>query len=316
MRWQGLTNGEDRRLVKRVVGLVLGGWFLVVVLPAIALWTPLFPVKSKDDVENIKSVLQQFGTYGDFFGVLNCLFSGLALIGVAYAVVLQSRDLHNQQEDMERNAKASEVQIQLQREEMERNAEASKLQSRLQQEEMERNAGASELQNRLAAYQSLADHHRDRRNTAGRDSLLAARSRGRETAYAELMKLVLLQIEGRRSEHPYGDHPARVRNLRNQYETDRHLILNHEDEFGPVREHLLHLVEEIAALVELVRNNPAVDTLLEQAGHAVNAAVEPERAMDQPEATAEQIRAYQIEVADTAFRSAVEAVRALGFDIP
>jgi hypothetical protein len=279
MTWHGLTNEQDRRLVRRVVWLVLGGWFIVVILPAIALWTPLFPVKSKEEVENIKSVLQQFGTYGDMFGLLNCLFSGLALIGVAYAIVLQSRDLHNQQEELKRNAKASE------------------------------------LQNRLAAYQSLADHHRDRRDTAGNDRLLRARSRGREVAYAELMKLVLLEIEGRRAPHPYGDHPARIRNLRNQYETDRHLILNHEDEFGPVREHLLHLVEEIAALVELVRTNPAADDLLAQAGHAVNGAVEPEPAMDQPEATAEQVREYQIRQADTAFRSAVEAVRALGFEV-
>jgi hypothetical protein len=231
-------------------------------------------------------LLQQFGTYGDMFGLLNCLFSGLALIGVAYAIVLQRRDLLNQQLDMKRNARASE------------------------------------LQNRLGAYESLADHHRDRRDNAGQDALLKARSRGREIAYAELMKSVLLEIEahavGRelpRSPNPYGDHPARVRNLRNSYQSDRDLVANPSDPFGPVEDHLLHLVEEIAALTELVRNNERADELLLAAGHAVNAAVRPEEAMDRPEATPEEVRAYQVSAADAAFRDAVEAVRALGIPL-
>ena len=248
MVWKGLTDAGDRRFVWTVVGLVVAGWLLVALLPLLSFSTPLFDVNTPEQVEQVKSVLQQFGTYGDMFGFLNCLFSGLALIGVAYAVILQSRDLHNQQEEMGRNARASE------------------------------------LQNRLAAYQSLANHHRDRRDTAGRDILLAARSRGRETAYAELMKLVLLEIEGQQVEHPYGDHPARVRNLRNRYEEDRDLVANPDDSFGPVQGHLLDLVEEIAALTELVRNNARVDQLLLEAGHAVNGAVDPGPAMDQPEA--------------------------------
>jgi hypothetical protein len=126
---------------------------------------------------------------------------------------------------------------------------------------------------------------------------------------------VLLEIEGRQVEHPYGDHPARVRNLGNRYEEDRDLVANPDDSFGPVQGHLLDLVEEIAALTELVRNNASVDQLLLEAGHAVNGAVDPGPAMDQPEAGPERVRAYQIEAANTAFRSTVEAVRALGFDI-
>ncbi len=188
---------------------------------------------------------------------------------------------------------------------------------------MQRTARASELQNRLAAYQSLADHHRYQRDTAGTDILLEARSRGRERAYAELMKAVLLEIEAHAAGHEepmsppsYSDHPARVRNLRNRYQDDRRLVANPADPFGPVEEHLLNLVEEIAALTELVRNSDAVQDLLLEAGHAVNAAERPQEAMDNPEATAEQIREYQIAAADTAFGSAVEAVQTLGFVIP
>ncbi len=45
------------------------------------------------------------------FGALNCLFSGAAMIGVAYAVILQRRELHHQQVEIEkgRNDRANEA---------------------------------------------------------------------------------------------------------------------------------------------------------------------------------------------------------------
>lgn len=287
MTGHDVLGGKERKFVRGVLIAVFTAWFLVGLLPVIALVTPVFRVRTDAEVERVKSVLQQFGTYGDMFGLLNCLFSGLALAGVAYAIVLQIRDLDNQRRDMGRNARASE------------------------------------LQNRLAAYQSLADHHRYQRDNARSDILLEARSRGRERAYAELMKVVLLEIEahaaGRDAPETtrlYDEHAARVRNLRNRYREDRTSVTNAADPFGPVQQHLLDLVEEVAALTEMVRNNLAVDSLLLQAGHAVNAAVQPEEAMGQPESSPEQIRDYQIGAADEAFQAAIEAVRALGYAIP
>ena len=46
---------------------------------------------------------QQFGTFGDMFGCLNVLFSGLELVGVAYAVILQDRQLRHQQAEIEKS---------------------------------------------------------------------------------------------------------------------------------------------------------------------------------------------------------------------
>jgi len=269
MDWKGLTDKDDRRFVKKVFGAVVAGWLLIAALPAIALWTSLFPIKTKEEIEIIESVLRQFGTYGDMFGLLNCLFSGLALIGVAYAIVLQSRDLHNQQRE-------------------------------------------SKLQNRLTAYQSLADHHRDRRDSAGDDKVLKAQCRGREIAYAEMMKAVLREIEGRQATNPFSDHADNIRNRRNQYQEYRHMLDDPQGVFDPVEEPLLGLVEEIAALTELVRDNADAERLLRASDQAANRAVNPEPAMDRPEADLPEIRAFQLAQADLAFQQAIEAARVLG----
>lgn len=39
------------------------------------------------------------GTYGDMFGGVNALFSGLAFVGIVYTFLLQRRDLNNSKED-------------------------------------------------------------------------------------------------------------------------------------------------------------------------------------------------------------------------
>lgn len=41
------------------------------------------------------------GTFGDMFGAINTLFSGLAFAGVIYAVFLQSKELKLQREELE-----------------------------------------------------------------------------------------------------------------------------------------------------------------------------------------------------------------------
>jgi hypothetical protein len=48
------------------------------------------------------TTLSQLGTYGDMFGALTCLFTGLGFVGAGYAVILQLRALRHQQDEMER----------------------------------------------------------------------------------------------------------------------------------------------------------------------------------------------------------------------
>ena len=68
--------------------------------------------------------LETRGQFGDSFGGLNALFSGLAFAGVIYAVLLQRRELQLQREE-----------LRLTREELRRGAEAQ-----AQQAEMQRSA--------------------------------------------------------------------------------------------------------------------------------------------------------------------------------
>lgn len=42
------------------------------------------------------------GTFGDMFGAVNALFSGLAFAGVVYAILLQRKDLELQKQDLEK----------------------------------------------------------------------------------------------------------------------------------------------------------------------------------------------------------------------
>lgn len=52
--------------------------------------------------------VQEMGQFGDSFGVLTSLFSGLALAGVVYTVLLQRQELKAMKEEMSRTSKAHE----------------------------------------------------------------------------------------------------------------------------------------------------------------------------------------------------------------
>jgi len=51
--------------------------------------------------------------FGDMFGALNALFSGLALAGVIYAVWIQTEDVKTNQAHIEKSIKASEISAKL-----------------------------------------------------------------------------------------------------------------------------------------------------------------------------------------------------------
>lgn len=70
------------------------------------------------------SSLIEPGPFGDMFGSVNALFSGLAFSGIILALILQRRDLEMQREVL----KLQMEEIRLQREELARSAEAQEAQ--------------------------------------------------------------------------------------------------------------------------------------------------------------------------------------------
>jgi hypothetical protein len=257
-------------------------WGILAFIPLIALRSGYFTLRTEDEFERFPKILQQLGTFGDMYGMLNCFFSGAAFIGVVYAIILQRRQMHNQEQESLKSERATA------------------------------------LQNRLTVYQNLNDHHRYERDHAGADTLLEARSKGRVRAFAELMANLLRESEAYiRGEDPlspqpqdYHDHPARITHLAYLYQQERDSARDPAEPFGPVQTLLLELVAEIAALTELVKANPDVQALLLETGHAVNAAVQPGDLLA-PESTPECVRLYQIEKSDLAFRTAIEAAASL-----
>ena len=51
--------------------------------------------------------------FGDMFGAIHALFSGLALAGVIYAVLMQTEDIKNNQMQIEKSIRASEISAKL-----------------------------------------------------------------------------------------------------------------------------------------------------------------------------------------------------------
>jgi hypothetical protein len=58
--------------------------------------------------------LPERGTFGDMFGAVNALFSGLAFVGVIYALLLQHDELDQTKAEFSRNAQAQKEAAQLQ----------------------------------------------------------------------------------------------------------------------------------------------------------------------------------------------------------
>jgi hypothetical protein len=258
-------------------------WLLLLFLPWIAVrW---FPHSTSEEAKRIESTLGQLGTYGDQFGMLTCLFTGAAFVGAAYAVILQKRELHR-------------LEI-----------------------EVERTAVLSILQSQLSAYQNLAEHYRYRHESAGSDELLRRRSMGRAVAYGEMMESVLRNVEAytRGSTPPsspslqLGEHPARVAWLRREYNKKVSLVEDYHTPFTPISSLLLELVQEVAALTELNRTPNAAASNLSNSVHAINQAVEPQMAVPENWGPVE-IRQFQIRKSEEAFVNAELAIVSLTQD--
>ncbi len=55
------------------------------------------------------------GTFGDMFGAINSLFSGIAMAGVIIAIIMQRQELELQREELMRTANANRKQAQIQK---------------------------------------------------------------------------------------------------------------------------------------------------------------------------------------------------------
>lgn len=84
------------------------------------------------------------GQFGDMFGVVNSIFSGLAFAGVIYAILLQREDLALQREELK-----------LTRQELRRSAEAQEKSERA----LSAQASASTQSAKLSAINYLLDHY-------------------------------------------------------------------------------------------------------------------------------------------------------------
>jgi len=105
---------RDRKLLVSLVGVVLVLWASAPLL-----------------VAHLYNAMHERGQFGDLFGSINSLFSGLAFAGLFYTIYLQSRQLQ-----------VAQTELGLQRQEL-----------RLQREEMA--ASRDELARQVAAQQAL-----------------------------------------------------------------------------------------------------------------------------------------------------------------
>lgn len=93
------------KLAQRIFDLVIVTAAAIAVIGAWA-WLAYVPFRGNAMLgippDQQPMTLAQLGTYGDMFGALTCLFTGLGFVGAGYAVVLQLRQLRHQQDEMER----------------------------------------------------------------------------------------------------------------------------------------------------------------------------------------------------------------------
>jgi hypothetical protein len=119
------------------------------------------------------------GQFGDIFGVVNALFSGLAFAGLIYAILLQREDLSLQRNELE-----------MTREELRRSATA--------QEQSERalaaQAAAATQSAKLAATNFLLDYYRKELGSMGKQLYLPNDPRVQKVQDLEQREQVLISI--------------------------------------------------------------------------------------------------------------------------
>jgi hypothetical protein len=90
-----MAGNDDRRESDLLPRLVLTAIAIVLVAFVVGVWHLVghYPWREMDADEASK--------FGDSFGYVNALFAGLAFAGVIYAILLQSKELRLQREELE-----------------------------------------------------------------------------------------------------------------------------------------------------------------------------------------------------------------------
>ncbi len=122
--------------------------------------------------------------FGDSFGAINSLFSGLALAGIIYTILLQRRELALQRQELE-----------LTRKELARSADAQEQSQR----ELSRQSANLKMTARLNAYSTLINHCRDEERWYQHESEMHKIPPLREERlhYVGKIKQILSEKEGR-----------------------------------------------------------------------------------------------------------------------
>ncbi|MCD6365303.1 MAG: hypothetical protein J7M14_05455 [Planctomycetes bacterium] len=91
----------------------------IIISIVLALWGGSFFVVTRawvrgEHTDEGPAAIDRYGLFGDSFGAVNSLFSGLALIGVVLAIFLQREDLKLQREDFRASLDAQERAVRMQ----------------------------------------------------------------------------------------------------------------------------------------------------------------------------------------------------------
>jgi hypothetical protein len=157
---RGRPRAEDLWLLAKLIVLVTIAWLVFGFVPFLFLPRPM-----------------SLGDFGDSFGFVNALFSGLALAGVIYAIILQRRELALQREDLA-----------LTRRELHRSAEAQERSEGAQEEQ----AKAMLMVARLNAINSMARMYAEKIALCDRDDhLKRAKLERRFEMYREQLEILL-----------------------------------------------------------------------------------------------------------------------------
>jgi hypothetical protein len=95
-------------MIATIIFVVLS-WIFLLLIPFIVVQSPWL----QHWLERLALVLSPLGTFGDLFGSINSLFSGLGLIVIAYAVILQQRELHEIENDRRLNLASQRLRARL-----------------------------------------------------------------------------------------------------------------------------------------------------------------------------------------------------------
>ncbi len=154
--------------------------FVYLALSVVALWTASYCV-----VYLAFGTWDERGQFGDLFGAVNSLFSGLAFAGVIYTIYLQREELSLQRRE-----------LQLTRDELKRAATAQEESQKALQKQVE----ALEITAQLSALASIVEHYEVviAGSPVARDKLQA---QARQRDFVRRLEELVESIEARRRAH-------------------------------------------------------------------------------------------------------------------